>query len=123
MIKLVTELILVIALILTLKEYRKAYKSNEEVIEILKEMNKVRYKLNDECRNLFDLTNKSLIESRRAVIVSGNIITKYNMCIDKYSKYKDELNKCKSIINRTKKIRVKRKTAKRIIKIKGDKYE
>lgn len=121
--ELVIELMLIIALILTLKEYRKAYKSNEEVIEILKEMNEVRYKLNDECRDLFNLTKKSLIESRRAVIISGNIITKYNTCIDKYSKYKDELNKCKSIINRTKKIRVKRKTAKRIIKIKGDKHE
>jgi len=47
MIKIVTELMLVISLILTLIEYRKTYKQNEEVIEILEEMRTVRKKLRD----------------------------------------------------------------------------
>lgn len=123
MIKIVTELMLVISLILTLIEYRKTYKQNEEVIEILEEMRTVRKKLRDECKDLFDLTNRSLIESQRAAIISGSIIEKYDVCIDKYSQYKDELGKYKAIIDRSKKIRVKRKTAKRIIIIKGDKHE
>lgn len=123
MIKIVTELMLVISLILTLIEYRKIYKQNEEVIEILEEMRMVRKKLRDECKDLFDLTNRSLIESQRAAIISGSIIEKYDICIDKYSQYKDELSKYKAIIDRSKKIRVKRKTAKRIIRIKGDKHE
>ena len=120
MIKIVTELMLVISLILTLIEYRKTYKQNEEVIEILEEMRTVRKKLRDECKDLFDLTNRSLIESQRAAIISGSIIEKYDICI---GKYKDELSKYKAIIDRSKKIRVKRKTAKRIIRIKGDKHE
>lgn len=123
MIKIVTELMVVILLILTLIEYRKTYKQNEEVIEILEEMRMVRKKLRDECKDLFDLTNRSLIESQRAAIISGSIIEKYDICIDKYSQYKDELSKYKAIIDRSKKIRVKRKTAKRIIRIKGDKHE
>ncbi|GEQ15685.1 hypothetical protein [Clostridium butyricum] len=123
MIKIVTELMLVISLILTLIEYRKTYKQNEEVIEILEEMRTVRKKLRDECKDLFDLTNRSLIESQRAAIISGSIIEKYDICIDKYSQYKDELSKYRAIIDRSKKIRVKRKTAKRIIRIKGDKHE
>lgn len=123
MIKIVTELMLVILLILTLIEYRKTHKRNEEIIEILEEMRTVRKKLRDECKDLFDLTNRSLIESQRAAIISGSIIEKYDICIDKYSQYKDELSKYKAIIDRSKKIRVKRKTAKRIIRIKGDKHE
>ncbi|MGG7200747.1 hypothetical protein ACQPUL_08370 [Clostridium butyricum] len=115
MFRITTELMLVIALMLTLKEYRKMCKQNEEVSGILKDMIKSRNKLNDECRELFELTKKSLIESRRAIVIGGNIITKNNILIDKYDVYKEEIEKYKNILNRTKKPRVKKKIVKRIL--------
>ena len=102
MLNIVGNVLLIVALIATLKEYKKLQRSNDEVLGLVEDVKKVKKEIENKCDRL-------MMKTVRLCYTTDKIIKKYDI-------KQAELNKMSSIFNKSKKIRVKKKAAKRVIK-------
>ena len=102
MLNIVGNVLLILALIATLKEYKKLQRGNDEVLGLVEDVKKVKKEIENKCDRL-------MMKTVRLCYTTDKIIKKYDI-------KQAELNKMSSIFNKSKKIRVKKKAAKRLIK-------
>lgn len=102
MLNTVGNVLLVVVLIATLKEYKELQRKNEEVSVLLENTIRTKKTVDSKCRKL-------IADVIYLTKVSQDIINKYDI-------REEELSKARNLFNKSKRYRIRKKAAKRLIK-------